>query len=60
MQPAVLEAKMKAKQWPPREDEKWTPAEAEALVGQQEAPIGHEEWHWLGPDPKRCDGQKNL
>jgi len=60
VQPAVLEAKMKAKQWPPREDEKWTPAEAEALVGQQEAPIGHEEWHWLGPDPKRCDGQKNL
>ena len=32
---------------------------ADAL-GQPDAPIGSEEWYWLGPDPKRCDGQHNL
>ena len=34
--------------------------DADALLGQAELPIGREEWHWLGPDPKRSDGQEKL
>ena len=60
VKPSVLEAKMKAKQWPPEEEEKWTPEDARAALGQAEQPIGSEEWFWLGPDPKRSDGQANL
>jgi len=60
MGPCPLEARMKAKQWPPAEDERWSPCDADALRGEPEPPIGSEEWYWLGPDPKRCDGQRNL
>lgn len=59
VKPSPLEAKMKSKQWPPQEDQKWTPKDAQAMLGQAEA-MGHEEWHWLGPDPKRSDGQEKL
>jgi broad specificity phosphatase PhoE len=60
VQPSPLEARMKSKQWPPPEDEKWTTQDAEAALGQPEPPTGREEWYWLGPDPKRSDGQQNL
>jgi len=60
VKPSPLEAKMKAKEWPPAESDRWTPKDAEAMLGQPEAPIGSEEWFWLGPDPKRSDGQWNL
>jgi broad specificity phosphatase PhoE len=46
--PSALEKKMKAKEWPPQETERWTPA----VAARGEAPIGCEEWFWLGPDPK--------
>jgi len=56
--PSKLEAKIKSKQWPPPEAERWSP---EGMPeGRPELPIGTEEWHWLGPDPKRSDGQANL
>lgn len=61
--PSKLETRMKAKDWPPQESERWTPADAQATRGQPEhivCPIGTEEWYWLGPDPKRSDGQENL
>ena len=61
--PSALEAKMKDKtKWPPLESERWTPKDALATLGDPERPIGHEEWFWLGPDPKRMggDGQANL
>ena len=51
---------MKSKQWPPPEEHKWAPSDVEALLGQEATPIGQEEWFWLGPDPKRSDGQQNL
>ena len=58
--PSPLQATMKSKQWPPPEEQKWAPSDAEALLGQEATPIGQEEWFWLGPDPKRSDGQQNL
>ena len=36
------------------------PQDAEAMLGQEEPSMGREEWFWLGPDPKRSDGQHNL
>ena len=58
---AELEQRMKAKvDWPPSEAEKWSSSDADALLGQPEPHTGAEEWFWLGPDPKRCDGQRNL
>jgi len=50
--PSPLERRMQAKHWPPPEEERWTPSDAAARRGQAEAPIGCEEWFWLGPDPK--------
>jgi len=50
--PSVLEEKMKTKEWPPSEAERWTPEVAAAALGKEESPIGCEEWYWLGPDPK--------
>jgi broad specificity phosphatase PhoE len=52
--PSVLEKRMKAKEWPPSEAEKWSPAAAP--IGEKESPIGCEEWFWLGPDPKLSGG----
>ena len=60
VQPSALQAKMTSKQWPPPEADKWGAKDADALLGQAELPIGREEWHWLGPDPKRSDGQEKL
>ena len=60
VRPSPDEARMRAKQWPPREDERWTAKDADALRALPEPPIGREEWHWLGPDPKRSDGQEKL
>jgi len=54
--PSALEAKMKSKEFPPDERERWVAADAEALRGAPEPPIGLEEWHWLGPDPKKWKG----
>jgi broad specificity phosphatase PhoE len=58
--PSPLEKLLKAKQWPPPEEQRWDPTEAKARLGQPEPPCGREEWSWLGPDPKRSDGQHNL
>ena len=59
--PSPLQKKMKSKtEWPPQEADKWTPDDALALRSTAEPPIGTEEWFWLGPDPKRSDGQHNL
>ena len=61
VRPSPLEQRMKTKQWPPPEEQRWTPADADATLGQPEPPIGCEEWFWLGPDPKqKNDGQANL
>ena len=43
-----------------QEHERWRPKDALATRGTAEPPIGSEEWLWLGPDPKRSDGQANL
>lgn len=56
VQPSALELQMKSKAWPPPDDERWTPG---TTMG-EEQPLGSEVWYWLGPDPKRSDGQKNL
>jgi hypothetical protein len=50
--PAAEEKQMKAKAWPPAEAERWTQAAADKLLGAPEAPVGCEEWYWLGPNPK--------
>ena len=60
VQPSPLQPRMASKQWPPREDERWTVRSADELRGQHEPPTGREDWFWLGPDPKRSDGQHNL
>jgi len=60
VKPSALEATMKTAAWPPPEDRKWKPEDAEVLRGAAETPLGSEEWFWLGPDPKRSDGQHNL
>jgi len=52
VKPSVLEEKLKAKEWPPSEAERWTPEVVAAALGREETPIGCEEWYWLGPDPK--------
>jgi len=60
VKPSVQQVKMKQKQWPPPESMRWVPEHAQALRGEAEPSPGIEEWHWLGPDPKRSDGQHFL
>ena len=64
--PALQAAKLSAKEWPPPPGAEWQrPNFSGEDFGHDpkaapEPTIGCEEWFWLGPDPKRSDGQQNL
>merc|ERR1719311_1227931 len=46
VRPSPDEPRIKAKNWPPKEEQRWTPEVAASTVGEPESPIGCEEWYW--------------